>query len=510
MFIRPPRQHDQRGVSVYSSFIGPTRIGNRFLASIIFLLALFLVNSCIKVGPDYIPPKVRMANGWHAPLKGSLASDKLEPQALADWWKKFNDPQFSNLMDRAVRGNLDLKKARARIREARAYRGVSKAGLFPTLNGTGSATWNYSNRDTELTRTPNSLYSASFDAGWEIDLFGGVRRSIEAADGNLQASIEDLRDVLVSLLAEVAINYIEARTYQARIAVAKTNLVAQDETYQLTLWRYQSGLSDELPVEQAQYNLESTRSQIPTLYIGLEAAINRISVLLGEQPGKLHQEIEKELPIPVPPIKVAVGVPADIIRRRPDIRRAEWQLAAQTAKIGVATADLYPKFTLNGSIGLEAFSSSNVLTISGGPRISWAIFKAGAIRQNIEIQSALQEQALFTYEAAILSALEEVENILVSYAQEQERRESLAKATQAAQKAVELAQHKHQAGLMDFNSVLDAQRSLLSFQDQLVKSEGTVTSNVVRLFKALGGGWKSLSLDKNNTGDNNTGDGEKK
>ncbi len=323
---------------------------------------------------------------------------------------------------------------------------------------------------------------------------------MEAAGADLQASQEDLRNVLVSLLAEVALNYLDVRTFQVRLAVAEANLEAQSETYQLTQWRYEAGLSDELAVQQARYNLESTRSQIPTLRTGLEEAMNRIAVLLGEQPGKVHTELEKREPIPVPPLKVAVGVPADLLRRRPDVRQAERQLAAQTARIGVATADLYPKFTLSGSIGLEALSLSNRppagLTLSGGPQITWAIFKAGAIRQNIEVQSALQEQALIQYEAAVLGALEEVENALVAYAEEQRRRDDLREATEAAQKAVDLAQHKYQAGLTDFNNVLDAQRSLLSFQEQLAQSDGTVTSNLVRLYKALGGGWTSMAPDE--------------
>jgi multidrug efflux system outer membrane protein len=323
---------------------------------------------------------------------------------------------------------------------------------------------------------------------------------VEAAEADLGAKQEDLHDVLVSLLAEVAVNYLDVRTFQVRLAVAEANLQAQSETYQLAQWRYEAGLSDELTVQQARYNLENTRSQIPTLRTGLEEAMNRIAVLLGEQPGKLHAELEKREPIPVTPLNVAVGVPADLLRRRPDVRQAERQLAAQTARIGVATADLYPKFTLSGSIGLEALSlnnlSSGIWTLSGGPRISWAIFKAGAIRQNIEVQSALQEQYLIAYETAVLSALEEVENALVAYAEEQQRRQSLSEATQAAQKAVELAQHKYQAGLTDFSNVLDAQRSLLSFQDQLAQSDGTVTSNLVRLYKALGGGWTSMAPDE--------------
>jgi multidrug efflux system outer membrane protein len=230
--------------------------------------------------------------------------------------------------------------------------------------------------------------------------------------------------------------------------------------------------------------------------------MNRIAVLIGEQPGKVHEELKKSVPIPSAPLKVVVGVPADVLRRRPDIRRSERELAAQTARVGVATADLYPKLSLSGSIGIETLSlngifSSATKTVTGGSLITWPIFRGGAIRQNIEVQSALQEQALIQYEAAVLSALEEVENALVAYAEEQDRRKTLRTAEEAAQKASELAQHKYEAGLTDFNNVLDAQRSLLTFQDQLAQSNGTVTSNLIRLYKALGGGWESLSPAEN-------------
>jgi NodT family efflux transporter outer membrane factor (OMF) lipoprotein len=463
------------------------------------VLVILILTGCATVGPDYVPPDTSVSTTWYTQFKGGLTAEEMDPQALAAWWATLNDPKLSSLIDRAVLGNLDLKKALARVREARARRGMAKADLFPTLDATGSATWSRTSKDTGTGKT-NDLYAASFDAGWELDIFGGVRRSVEAAGADLQATQEDLRNVLVSLLAEVALNYIDVRTSQVLIAVAEANLEAQNETYQLTQWRYEAGLSDELAVQQARYNLENTRSLIPAFRTRLEEAMNRIAVLLGEQPGKVHPELEKRVPIPVTPLNVAVGVPADLLRRRPDVRQAERQLAAQTARIGVATADLYPKFTLSGSIGLEAFSLSNLSSsgawsLSGGPRITWAIFKGGAIRQNIEVQSALQEQALIQYEATILSALEEVENALVAYAEVQQRRQSLSEATQAAQKAVDLAQHRYQAGLTDFNNVLDAQRSLLSFQEQLAQSEGTVTSNLVRLYKSLGGGWTSSVSD---------------
>ena len=473
-----------------------------FIRGILWLsavLAIQIFTGCATVGPDYVPLKKSVSKDWHTQLKGGLSVGDADPQTLAAWWTTLNDPDLSSLIDCAVLSNLDLKKAMARVRESRARRGMTKADLFPTLDATGAANWSRSNKDTGSGKT-SDLFAATFDAGWELDIFGGVRRSVEAAEADLQANNEDLRNVLVSLIGEVTLNYIEVRTFQTRLTVAEANLEAQNETYQLTVWRYQAGLSDELTVQQARYNLENTRSQIPALRIGLEEAKNRLAVLLGEQPGTVHIELEERKPIPVPQLELAVGVPADILRRRPDLRRAERQLAAQTARIGMAMADLYPKLTLGGSIGMETLSLTNLSstgswTLSGGPRITWAIFKAGAIRQSIEVQSALQEQYLIAYEATVLSALEEVENTLVSYAEEQQRRDNLRNAIQAAQKAVDLAQHKYQAGLTDFSNVLDAQRSLLSFEDQLAQSDGAVTSNLVRLYKALGGGWTSLTPD---------------
>ena len=343
------------------------------------VLMLLILAGCVTVGPDYVPPNTQAPKNWYAQQRGKPIADNVGPKSLASWWTKFNDPELSSLIERAVSGNLDLKKARARIREARARRGIARADLFPNFDAAGSAKWSRSNKDTGTGKT-SDLYSMSFDASWELDIFGGVRRSEEAAEADLQASQEGLRDVLVSLLAEVALNYLDVRTFQVRLSVAEANLQAQSQTCQLTQWRYEAGLSDELSVQQARYNLSNTRSQIPTLRAGLEEAINRIAVLLGKQPGEVHDELEKPEPIPVTPLKAAVGVPADTLRRRPDVRRAERELAAQTARIGVATANLYPKISLSGSIGLEALSlknpsSSITRTLSGGPGITWAIFR---------------------------------------------------------------------------------------------------------------------------------------
>lgn len=462
---------------------------SRFFA----LFAAMFITGCAAVGPNYVQPENKVSESWSTKLEDGLNAEVTDPNTLAQWWTTINDPELTSIIERAKANNLDIKIAIARVRESRARRGITEASLYPDLNVSGSAT---KSRTRDVTDT-SSLYSANFDAGWELDIFGGVRRSVEAANADLQSSQENLYDVLVSLLAEVAVNYVDVRTYQARLASVQESIELQAETYQLTVWRYQAGLNDELTVQQARYNLESSRSQIPALRSGLEQSMNSLAVLLGQEPGKLREELEKTEPIPVAPADVAVGVPADIIRRRPDIRSAERSLAAQTARIGVATASLYPSFTLSGSIGLDALSlsdlSSGSWTLSGGPRFSWPIFDAGAIRQNINAQYAVVEQYLLQYKSVVLAALQEVENALISYAQEQQRRENLQQAAQAAQTAAELARQEFEAGLTDFTTVLDTQRSVLSFQDQLAQSDGAVTSDLIRLYKALGGGWNSLA-----------------
>jgi NodT family efflux transporter outer membrane factor (OMF) lipoprotein len=467
------------------------------LASIIMLLSLWFTG-CVAVGPDYRSPVISAPDQWNAELKSGLTDTSLDTQKLANWWMTLNDPILSSLIEQAVAGNLELKEARARVREARARRGVAEADRFPTIENTVSVNRNRSSEETGGTGEINELYAFGFDASWELDLFGGISRSIEAAEAELQASKEDLRDILVSLIGEVALNYIETRLFQNRLLIAKSNLAVQTETYDITRWRYEAGLTTQLDVEQAGYNMEETRSQIPTLQTGLEQAKNRLAVLLGKPPGFLENALAEIKDIPITPLEIAVGLPADVLRRRPDLRRAERRLAAQTARIGVATAELYPRLSLIGSIGLEALStgslfSSHARTSSISPNISWTIFDAGRIRQNIKVQTALQEQALIDYEAAVLNALEEVEGALIAYSDEHIRRQSLVRAVKAAKNAADLAQDQYVSGVIDFQAVLDTQRSLLSLQDQLIFSESEVTSNLITLYKALGGGWTRLS-----------------
>jgi len=457
----------------------------------LFGLAL---SGCALVGPDYAPPEEAAPASWHGAMAGGLSEAPSDSEIIQAWWTVFDDAALSGLIDEALDGNKDLKQAESRVRESRARRGISQAGRFPTLDLAASATTRRGSEETGGSGDRSELYSASFDASWEIDLFGGVRRSVAAAEADLSAVQENLRDVQVSLLAEVGLNYLEVRTFQRRLSVAQANLAAQQETYHLTLFKFKAGLIDELAVDQARYNLETTRAQIPNLKSGLDAAQNRLAVLLGQAPGNVHARLAKPGAIPLPPRMIAVGVPTEVLRRRPDIRRAERELAAQTERVGVATADLYPKLTLSGSIGVDALAVGGLFNGSAigeslGPRLSWSLFNAGAVRSQIAVASALQEQALIRYESTVLSALEEVENALTAYAQEQSRQSALTDATRAARRAAALAENKYEAGLIDFSAVLDAQRSLLSLEDQSAQSEGTIVSNLVRLYKALGGGW---------------------
>ncbi|MDA8077395.1 MAG: efflux transporter outer membrane subunit [Nitrospiraceae bacterium] len=487
-----------------------TFLGNIALPAL--ACVVMTLTGCATVGPDYVRPDVSVPTQWNGD-SCALTAGQLDTKKLSEWWTTLNDSELTNLIERAIQSNTDLRKAKSRVREARARRGISEAALFPSVNASGSVQHTHSRAQTGFVVDSNlpstgsnataesDLYSMGFDAGWEVDLFGGKRRAIEASHANLEASGEDLNDVLVSLIGEVASSYVDLRSFQTRLSIAEANRDAQQETYQIVQWRREAGLITDLDVDQAKYNMEQTKTQIPTLETGIEKAKNRLAVLLGLNPGSLEKELAERKSIPVASQEIAYGIPADVLRNRPDVRQAERKLAAETARIGVQTAEMYPKLNLSGSIGLEALSLSNLFNASSkvysyGPSFKWNIFNAGSVRQNIEAQNAVQEQALITYEASILSALEEVNNALAAYAKERIRRQLLFEASQAAERAAGLAQNQYSSGLIDFQSVLDAQRSLLNFQGQLAESEAAVTSDLISLYKALGGGWQSIAPDK--------------
>ncbi len=462
-------------------------------------LALLALAAC-TVGPDYVTPSPSVPGDWAEKGTGlDAAGSRVTSQAaaVAEWWKTFQDEGLTSLVERAAQSNLDLKLAEARVREARGLRGVSSGALLPQV-GAGAA---YSrNRGSENVPLPgagrqSNFYQAGFDASWEIDVFGGIRRGIEAADADVDASVEGRRDVLVTLLAEVARNYIEVRGLQAEIGIARQNLDAQKKTLELTQARFQAGRATELDVVRAQAQVSTTSSQIPLLESQRIQATHRLAVLLGREPGALREELIPAGKIPPPPPEVPVGLPSDLLRRRPDLRRAERELAAATARIGVATADLYPKFSLTGFFALESIKASDVATWgsrawSVGPTIQWSIFQGGRIRARIEVENARQEQAAILYERSILVALQEVEDALIAYAKEQAHRAELSDSVTANLKAVELANQRYGQGFVDFLSVLDAQRSLYASQDALVRSERRISEDLVALYKALGGGWE--------------------
>jgi NodT family efflux transporter outer membrane factor (OMF) lipoprotein len=472
----------------------------RFIMShkylITLLSAVFMLSGCMTVGPDYSPPEMQTPGAWQKEIAGVTADSRSEVEILAKWWTTFNDPLLSDLMERAVAGNLNLKQALNSVRQARIQRGITDADRFPSVNSSGSAGRTYS-KDMSGEFTGTNSFRLGLDASWEADLFGRVKRSIEAADANLEATEESYRDILVSLLSEVALNYIEVRSYQAQLLVAESNLESQEETYNIARWRYQAGLTTELDVENASKNLEQTRSQIPSLKSSLEQAKNRIAVLLGSEPGALDSLLDEYRPVPDAPNEIAIGIPADLLRRRADLRKAERELAAQTAKIGVAEAERYPRISLSGDIGLSALAlgdlfNSDSLSTGGNSGISWPVYDAGRIMKNIEIQYAAREQKLIAYRAALLTALEDVENAMTSYTYDLARRESLLKASESAEQAAETSRAQYSSGLIDFQSVLEAESTLLTFQNNVVQSDAQIIKDLIGLYKALGGGWSSF------------------
>lgn len=473
--------------------------------SIIALLAVF-ASGCAdvpSVGPDYHKPNVSAPAHWGEPLNGGETSGRT---AVADWWKNFSDPELDSLIARAAQSNLDLKIAQARVREARAEYGVAVGNLLPTVDASGSYARQRESKNQPLVGPgdhlppgipfENNFYQSGFDASWEIDVFGGKRRAVESAKAQVAAAQFGERDVLVTLLGEVARNYVEARGYQRQLEIVRENIHAQEQVLAITQNRYTNGLANNLDVQQAATLLAATRANVPTLETAIEASIHRLGVLLGQPPEALQTELSAVAPIPAAPPTVPVGLPSELLLRRPDVSLAERQLAAATANIGVAKADLFPKFYLTGVAGFQGVSADEWFTgdskfWSVGPAVQWRIFDAGRIRANIKVQNARQEQALAVYEQTALSAFEDVENALVAYANEQVRRRSLEDAVRSSQESLRLANQLYANGLSDFINVLDAERSLYQAQDALVQSDRTVSTDVIALYKSLGGGWET-------------------
>ncbi len=455
-----------------------------------------LVVAGCTVGPDFHKPQPKMPTTWASPTSQPTTQASALVPNLAKWWTSFNDPMLNSLIVRAAEGNLDLKQAEARIRQARAARGVAASALWPSVNTNAS----YSRTRSSAALTgghstgAHDLYQAGFDASWELDIFGGIRRNVEAADADIQSAIEDRRDVLVTLMSEVGINYMDLRGLQLQLQIAKANLAAQQRSLDLTQRRFQGGFVARLDVANAQAQVATTQSQIPPLETALQQTIYSLGVLLGLEPAALLSELSTQAPIPVTPPAVPVGLPSELLRRRPDIRRTEAQLHAATARIGVATADLFPRFSLTGSLGvqgnqLKQLGNWDNRFWSAGPAVSWPIFTAGRIESNIQVQTAVQEEVAAQYAKTVLGALQDVESSLIAYAKEQQHRQALAEAVAANRQAVDLAMQLYTQGQTDFLNVLSAQRALLLSEDALAQSVRAVSADLVSLYKALGGGW---------------------
>lgn len=469
---------------------------------LILSVALIAASAGCAVGPDYHKPAAAAPAHWSETLAGGEAATT---DTVTAWWRTFNDPELDALVDRAVRSNPDLRIAQARVLEARARYGIASSALEPSADASGGDSRTQASHHQPVlgsvplppsTSFDNEVYQAGVDASWEIDVFGGRRREVEAARAEVGAFENDRRSTLMVLLGDVARNYADVRGYQSRLAIAANNIEAQSQGVAIARDRFAHGISTDLDVEESSTLLAQTRAEVPALEAALQTSVHRLGVLLGQEPGALMVELSAPAAIPVAPEVVPVGLPSDLLLRRPDVLRAERQLAAATANIGVATSDLFPKFYLTGSAGYQSVSAGDWFSSSSsfwsiGPSVQWKIFDAGRVRASIRVQDARQEEALLTYESTVLRAFEEVENGLVSYAKEQVRRRSLEDAVASSRKSLELATRLYAGGLTDFLRVLDAERSLYEAQDRLAQSDKAISGNLIGLYESLGGGWQT-------------------
>jgi len=459
-----------------------------------------LLGGCALVGPDFHKPEAPKLKDWTS-ADPVISRDRID---VRNWWTVFNDPVLNDLIEQAYQQNPTLQMAGLRIFEARARLGITEGSIFPqTQQATGSAS---KNRISKTGRgfipgigmgNTFSNYQLGFDVGWELDFWGRFRRGIESAEASLNASVADYDAALVTLTAEVARAYVNIRTLQARLALARDNIALQEKSLNIARIRFKHGATTELDVQQARANLAETRALVPVLYGTLRQAMNALSLLLGQVPGEL------KLPdggIPVPPQEVIAGIPADLLRRRPDVRRAEFLAASQNAQIGVAESDLYPHFSLLGSIGLQsstgALTTGNLvnatadsLTYGIGPSFSWKILNYGRVRNNIRVQDARYQQTLVNYHDTVLRAYREVEDNMIAFSQSQKERVFREHGAQAARRSAELANIQYREGSTDFQRVISSEREMVTQQDKKTRTQGDVALHLISIYKALGGGW---------------------
>jgi NodT family efflux transporter outer membrane factor (OMF) lipoprotein len=499
-------------------------------------MVLGLAAGC-TVGPDWSKPHIYAPRNWSGGMPAASPSARALSTPVADmpdaaWWRVFGDAELNALESRVAAVNFSVRLAAMRFVESRAQRQAAGADQFPSAQADASATRELISRKGVLdllsgagpagsstgqggsanglswrsdgipaTKTGNerlppfNLFQYGFDASWELDFWGHVRRAVETADASLEAFAEARRNTLLSTLAEVARDYVQLRGMQAQLAITRQNLATERDSLKLAQHRFRGGLTSALDVENAGAQLHATEAQIPPLTQQESMAINALSLLLGEGPGALREELGAARPVPPVPPRVPIGVPAELARRRPDIRQAEAELHAATAAIGVAVADFYPRVTLNGSIGIQGLQLKDLGSWGAGqyglgPSVTLPIFQGGRLRATLELRQAQQQEAAIIYQQTVLQAWHDVDNALTAYAAEQARHDALAAAAAASHSALDLARQRYARGLADFLNVLDAQRSLLSAQLQLADSQTTISLNLVQLYKALGGGWE--------------------
>lgn len=449
--------------------------------------------SCMTVGPDYEPPEVAAPDAWeNAALEGFHTGDSV----LHSWWTTLEDPVLDDLIRRSQERNRDLEAAHARIVQAAALRGVAAGERYPDIDAGASAervrfSNDFLSQVSNGERTAN-MYTVGVGGFWEADLWGRVSRSIEAADARLDRQVENYRDLMVILFAQVGIAYVEVRALQTRVALAEQNIERQASTVEITRNRVDAGLAPELDRHQAEFNLGNTESTLPALRAALARSTHRLAVLVGEQPAALNELLGEPQPVPAAAEGVAVALPAELLRQRPDVRAAERELARLTAEIGVATAAKYPTVGLNGVLGLGGTSGlldadNGIFSI--GASAVWNLFDGGRVQGTIDFREAQAREALVNYEQTVLLALEEVESALVTYAEERERFAALDRSTAAAERSVELVHELYTTGLTDFQNVLDTERFLFEQQDRRAESEGLLTQYLIAVYRSLGGGW---------------------
>jgi len=485
-----------------NTFLQNPVIKNFYLAAI---AGIFLVLSgCTKLGPDFLKPDAPVADEWlepdETPDDVTITTDTSE---YAEWWKSFNDPVLDSLISMAYEQNLPLQIAGIRILEARAQLGIAIGNAYPQQQQVGaSVNRNILSDNNVVAGSPTAFNTASvgLGVGWELDLWGQFARGIEAADAGVLASITDYDDVLVSLTGGVANAYTLIRTFEEQLAIARGNVKIQERSLEITTVRFENGITTELDVQQARTLLLNTQATIPALETGLQQSKNALSTLLGLPPSNLDEYLQGPGIIPTAPAEVAIGIPAELLRRRPDIRTAELLAASQSARIGIAEADLYPHFTLIGTVGLSAsdfggrslgdIAELDSVEASFGPSVSWDIFNYGRIKNNVRVQDARLQQLLVNYQNVVLEAAREVEDALVGFIQAKKRVFYLSASVEAAQRSVDLALLQYRDGIADYQRVLDTQESLLQQEDQLTASKGDIATNLIAMYRALGGGWE--------------------